>query len=138
MFVNQSSEQIKLIDPNRKIEAYKNLHKDCWSVRQDGLVKFHCHTISMKNCLFVVRPAGRAKVLREKKKNVHAFVRGYLLDDSTPIAKHKSCIWENISYNPYKSANFVDSQNKPVESALFVDLTKIEVIALDQSYISGG
>jgi len=133
MFAEHYNEQEKLIDPNRKIEAYKNLHKDCWSVRQDGLVKFHCHTISMKNCLFVVRPAGRAKVLREKKKNVHAFVRGYLVTSNTvrPEDEAETCIWDNVSYNPYKSANFVDDEGKPVEVAPFVDLMKAGVIALD-------
>jgi hypothetical protein len=133
MFAEQYKEQKKLIDPNRKIEAYKNLHRDCWSIRQGGLVKFHCYAISMKNCKFVVRPAGRAKVLREKKKNVHAFVRGYLLTTNVvrPEDETETCIWDNISYNPYKSANFVDDEGKSVEVAPFVDLTKEGVIALD-------
>ena len=87
----------------------------------------------MKNCKFVVRPAGRAKVLREKKKNVHAFVRGYLLTTNIvrPEDETGTCIWDNISYNPYKSANFVDDEGKAVEVAPFVDLTNIGVIALD-------
>ncbi len=133
MFVEETNEQVKLINPNRKIEAYKNLHKDCWSVRQDGLVKFHCHTISMRDCLFVVRPAGRAKVLREQKKNVHAFVRGYILiaRDVRAEEEAETCIWDNVSYNPYKFANFVDDQGEPVEVAPFVDLTKTGVIALN-------
>ena len=29
------------IDYDRKVFVYKNLHKDCWSIRQDGLVKAH-------------------------------------------------------------------------------------------------
>ena len=40
--------QVTLVDPSRKIEVYRNLHKKCWSVRQAGLVKFHCHRVNLK------------------------------------------------------------------------------------------
>ena len=128
--VDAHRKQSSLIDPDRKIEVYRNLHKKCWSVRQDGLVKFHCHQMSMKDCEFVVRPAGRAKVLREKRKNVHAFVRGYLWDGKLPADIEVGAFGENVSYNPYKAATFVDDENKPVYAASFVDFSKTEVIVL--------
>jgi hypothetical protein len=56
----------------------------------------------MRDCKFVVRPAGREKVRREGRKNVHAFVRGYIVEASgalnTPIL---------VTYNPYKHDTFV-------------------------------
>jgi hypothetical protein len=130
--IEEYQEQSSLVDINRKIEVYRNLHKNCWSVRQDGLVKFHCQNISMRDCDFVVQPAGHAKVIREKKKNVHAFVRGYLYLDDTHI--HLFC-WDDIYYNPYKAATFVDFEAQPVHSADFVDLnikdTNTPVLALN-------
>jgi len=130
--IDEYDKQRSLIDPDRKVEVYRNLHKKCWSVRQDGLVKFHCVQIFMRDCKFVVQPAGRAKVLREKRKNVHAFVRGYLWDGNLPTDLpeiENNNIWDNISYNPYKADTFVDGLNNPVYGAMFVDLEK-EVIAL--------
>lgn len=118
--IDAYQEQNSLVDTNRKIEVYRNLHKNCWSVRQNGLVKFHCQNISMRDCNFIVQPAGHAKVIREKKKNVHAFVRGYLVRErQTGI--HTFC-WDDIYYNPYKADTFVDFEDKPVHSADFVDL----------------
>lgn len=73
----------------------------------------------MRDCDFIVQPAGRAKVIREKKKNVHAFVRGYLYLDNTHI---QLFCWDDIYYNPYKADTFVDFEDKPVHSADFVDL----------------
>ena len=60
-------------------------------------------------------------------------MRGYLLTTNIvrPEDETETCIWDNISYNPYKSANFVDDEGKSVEAAPFVDLTKEGVIALD-------
>ena len=132
--IDEYLKQRSLIDPDRKVEVCRNLHKKCWSVRQDGLVKFHCAQIFMRDCKFVVQPAGRAKVLREKRKNVHAFVRGYLWDGNVLGQRIETSniwdnIWDNISYNPYKADTFVDDFNSPVYEAMFVDLEK-EVIAL--------
>ena len=63
-----------IIKSNRPVYVYKNLHKDCWSVKQHGLVKAHIpknHSIGLWDCYFHVDVKGREKVLREKKKNVH-------------------------------------------------------------------
>ena len=49
---------------------------------------------------FAVQPAGRAKVLRERKKNVHAFVRGTVARN--PIMAHQQV----VSYNPYEMDSF--------------------------------
>ena len=112
-------QQVTLVDPSRKIEVYRNLHKKCWSVRQDGLVKFHCKRVNLRDCQMVVQPAGRAKVIREKKKNVHAFVRGYLCGEERVI---QAFCWDDIYYNPYKTDTFVDFQGQSVLRADFVDL----------------
>ena len=128
--INEYQKQRSLIDPDRKIEVYRNLHKKCWSVRQDGLGKFHSQQVCLQNCKFAVQPAGRAKVLREKRKNVHAFIRGYLWDGKISEDIANSNIWDNVSYNPYKSNTFVDNSNNPVYTAAYVDLDN-EVIALE-------
>ena len=85
-----------------KVFVYFNLHKQCWSVRQNGRVIAHLRKVSLINCKLKVSKAGRERVLRERKKNVHAGVQGTMvnwLDDS---------ICDKVlTYNPYKYTSFV-------------------------------
>jgi len=102
LLTNSIQEQLKLIDPARRVKVYKNLHKNCFSVMQGGRVKFHTNFTTLADCRFLVQPAGRAKVREEKKKNVHAFVSGYIrvIDRFLDVAIQ-------IQYNPYIHDEFV-------------------------------
>ena len=109
-----------------KYEAYFNLHKQCLSVRPTsrGGKVMHMNAVRFENVRFAVQPAGRAKVLREGKKNVHAFVRGYMREFSrlgsatliyTAILTKDM---ERVTYNPYKYESFVyESDEKPIHKA---------------------
>lgn len=94
-----------------KNTVYRNLHRKCWSVMERGLVVEHRDTLVLGNCIFRVRPSGRARVLKEKKKFVHAFAVGNRLHGMIPMPN--DCI--QITYNPYKADHFyrVDT-NEPV------------------------
>jgi hypothetical protein len=68
--------------------------------------------------MFVVGQKARERVLREKSKNVHAFVRGEVsaVNDDVPDVRDGS--WRVAKYNPYKYSTFVDSETEePVTSA---------------------
>mgnify|MGYP003630722730 len=107
-----------------KIEVYRNLHKKCFSVRHKGKVVGYLQDseqLSLTNVKFVVQPAGRAKVLRENKKNVHAFVRGEYtgfinnLIEEMYFGPFHDLDFSSVSYNPYKSDKFiVESDGKPI------------------------
>ena len=98
-----------------RVEVYFNLHKYIWSVRSCRTVRVMLHTdeVHIDNPTFVVRKAGRERVLREGKKNVHAFVRGdatYFTDygvDLLDDADKKCPTLDNVGYNPYKYDSFV-------------------------------
>ena len=106
------------IKNERKVFVNKNLHKNCWSIKQDGLVKAHAEDLSMWDCSFRVNQKGREKVLNEKRKNVHAGVIGYLdvktrtLDYRNPLSRE----YKLAMYNPYKYKSFVrvEDDSKPV------------------------
>lgn len=89
-----------------KVEVYRNLHKNCWSIRdpKTGRVVDHVPYICIKDAKLVVRPAGRAKVLKEQRKNVHAFIRG-----TAALVKEMNVFQklQQISYNPYKYDSFI-------------------------------
>ena len=99
-----------------RVKTYRNLHKQCWSVvamegENKGRVIAHPQFLQMKNVEFRVQPAGRRRVLRERRKNIHAYVIGSFV----PSTAHE--VWDKIRYNPYKFETFVDKNGDPVRSA---------------------
>ena len=101
-----------------KVEVYFNLHKRVFSIRscRTGRVIQHAKHVHIVNPKFVVREGGRQRVLRERKKNVHAFVRGEItyFDDFDPDYLDYTL----VSYNPYKFDTFVDVCDvRPVRTA---------------------
>lgn len=93
-----------------KVDVYFNLHKKVFSVRHKGRVIDHASNVMLHNVSYVVQPAGRAKVLREGKKNVHAFARGEIIK-RLPVVNYKANL---AKYNPYKAATFVDKDGEPL------------------------
>jgi hypothetical protein len=93
-----------------KVEVYRNLHKNCWSVRiPHGKVWYHCQALFIFNARFVVQKAGNAKVRQTGKKNVHAFVRGELgtMWEEMRICRYLNGDKRQVKYNPYKNKTFV-------------------------------
>ena len=94
-----------------RVEIYRNLHNGTHSVRRDGkVVKHlqHSESIFLQDVKFAVQPAGREKVRREGKKNVHAFVRGTVIKaDAYNFAEtfKEKCNYV-ITYNPYHMEHF--------------------------------
>lgn len=116
-----------------RVEVYFNLHKKTFSVRscETGKVIHHTDEIHIANPMFVVRQSGRKRVLREGKKNVHAFVRGDA-PISRPYPSHEKL--DTITYNPYKYASFVDKHTEePVYKASRAWLTVTDKIPTIQA-----
>lgn len=108
-------------------EVYFNLHRNCLSIRETrpGARVSHLSAVILDGAKFTVQPAGREKVRRERKKTVHAFVRGLpvqtftdpdaktALSDLAELNGHRQ-----ITYNPYKYDSFVFADTgEPVYSA---------------------
>ena len=112
---------------NLKVKVYRNLHKGCYSIQVKGRVVAHADEILIREPVFRVQPAGRKRVLRTKKKNVHAFVVGELVNfvptKGGRIRMHQPPIqwsplkpktdqilvgyhWFKAKYNPYKLGSF--------------------------------
>ena len=92
------------------IEIYRNLHKKCFSIRQNGKVVDYLsddQELHLTNVKFRVQPAGRERVRREKKKNVHAYVKGTI----SPLGglQRKRLLqlcFQTASYDPYTMDTF--------------------------------
>lgn len=119
------------------VEIYFNLHKKVYSVRHKGKVIEHATAVTVMDPKFVVQPAGRAKVLRDKVKNVHAFVR---TDDMWTVETDLNYEFcepflpsERIKYNPYMADTFVscatgDAIHKAEVAYLYIDKQNKPVI----------
>tara|TARA_Y100000310_G_scaffold232063_1_gene234801 strand:- start:6275 stop:6709 length:435 start_codon:yes stop_codon:yes gene_type:complete len=132
---------MKYIDPAKRVYVYWNLHKNCWSVKQGGKVKGHVDKLTLKDCRFLVGKAGRDRVRREGKKNVHAGVSGYVEPPLPWWVGNRACF---VTYNPYKHDTFIqrtgvcdDKWPRPVTEARFVEMyikdNKPVVMAIDFS-----
>lgn len=89
----------------RLVEVYRNLHNGKLSVRdyKTKRVVGHADEVFLEEVQFVVSEAGRKRVRREKRKNVHAFVRGF------ECVVNRRRRWQNtVTYNPYQNETFID------------------------------
>lgn len=119
-----------------RVFTYFNLHKKCWSIKAlegefKGRVIAHAKRVILKDCTFKVSEAGRQRVLRTKRKNVHAGVVGtmysaecFVAHDATPRFGQGSITQEDydriiayieaecvrVTYNPYKYEAFVAAE----------------------------
>lgn len=122
----QASHKGRKLYKGQLVKVYFNLHKKMFSIKdmKTGLVVGHSDRVTLENCTFKVSEAGRQRVLKEKKKNVHAFVIGTLesltgFEMATLINEFGM---EPAHYNPYKTETFIDSKGNPLHAAAEVEL----------------
>jgi hypothetical protein len=84
--------------------VYRNLRiENTFSVRFRGRVVDRLTDFVARNVRFQVSEVGRLRVLRERQKNVHAFVRAR---EYEPFEFNGSGM-KQISYNPYRASTFM-------------------------------
>ena len=111
-----------------KVMVYYNLHKHTFSISHKGLVISHADYVKLKDVEFRVRQGGREKVIKEKRKNVHSFVIGTLMDyckypcEDLPSEPNTNI----VTYNPYKYNSYV---MKDTEEPIY-DANEVEMINL--------
>ncbi len=112
-----------------KVFVYFNLHKRLFSIKalegeRKGRVIAHMSLLALENPKFKVSKAGRERVLREGRKNVHAGVVG----DFNPTKLFaENVTWEPVRYNPYLFDSFVDDNKQPVA---FADVAFLQVMPI--------
>ena len=96
----------------KKVRVYWNLHKKCFSVislekEKKGLVVAHVNQLNLDSPVFKVSEKGRQRVLIEKKKNVHAYVKGTVAP-LEGLQRKKLFIrcFQTACYEPYTMESF--------------------------------
>ena len=83
----------------------------------------------MKDVKFIVQPAGRRRVLKENRKNVHAYLEGQLgvgpaPDMDTIFTDTTMELWKSVTYNPYFMEEFqaknLFSDSDPIRAASWI------------------
>jgi len=129
----------RTIDRERVVKVYRNLHahspEEKWSIQQDGKVVAHAESLVLSGVEFKVSQKGRQRVLRERVKNVHAFLIGKLScsDRAEAVASSGG---SKVIYNPYHCGTFITYEGGfPVSFSHEVFLTSEGVFVCD--YIRG-
>jgi hypothetical protein len=99
---------------NKKVMVYYNLNKHTFSITYKNKLISHADHVKLNDVEFRVRPGGRTRVLKDKRKNVHAFVIGTLLEYCKyPCESLPNDINDNIvTYDPYKYSSYVIKDTK--------------------------
>lgn len=105
-----------------RVRIYYNITRKCWSIRSMSGVRYnrligHAVSLQLVNCSFLVSQAGRERVLRERRKNVHAFVDGLLAGQELDPPRWVKEI-QRVRYNPYEMEQFAwVKDGQTIESA---------------------
>lgn len=129
-------------------DTYLNLNKGCLSIRSAtgadrGRVWKYAEAVEVAEARFVVQEGGRQRVIRNRCKEVHAWVRGVtrvLVDEGQDFGRllaywQKACLQGralDVAYNPYYTPTFVvRDAGVPVYGAARVIIIGKRVFAVD-------
>lgn len=107
-----------------KVRVYRNLRTGSWSIQaktpKGWRVRGHATAVELLDADCHVSDAGRARVLRERCKNVHAYIEGII--DLRNMSGFPYGDADRITYNPYEAGTFTTSDGEPVTGARRVRL----------------
>lgn len=140
-----------------KAFVYWNLHRKCWSIKSleratYGLVVGHATSCTLEGVTCKVSEAGRQRVLREGKKNVHAGLAGRVVAcgglthdsglDLCEPTRGDVIPTTNITYNPRKFTSFVTASDLlPVSGADVAQMNPdrtVQIAQAEYAYVMGG
>lgn len=108
----------------KQVKVYRNLTNKCLSVMQQGKVVGHAQLVRLTDVSFQVSQTGRDRCLREKRKNVHAFVVGKLQKADAIAEGSPQLSGIKVNYNPYKADYFFKAKTgEPIYQAKSVVIT---------------
>jgi hypothetical protein len=119
-----------------KVRVYRNLNKPAFfsivalSGEFKNKVIAYSRAVLLENCQYRVSAASRNRVLKERRRNVHAYCDGILCDASNVL---QTLDGEHVTYNPYYAGHFFNRQTKQPQTAMSarVMLQGSDVIILD-------
>ncbi len=114
-----------MIDYDKSVRVFKNTKHGCYGIIQGGKLVASASQVRLGHVEFRVRESGRQRMLREQRRNVHAFAVGRLLDFVHPDEERRldALCGRGAFYNPYRFGAFVDTETQvPVRCASLAQL----------------
>lgn len=134
--VNVKSYKDRTIYAHDKVSVYRNLHKECLSIKKGGLVHGYTQMVVLYGVTFSVGKSGNEKTNITKQKNVHAYVKGSIIfatdvdDIEATYQKLEMAGYKRVYYNPFKVKEFVlYSTFEPIYKA------EKAIVIMDRIYI---
>lgn len=119
VFTSTVSKSQRACKRGMKVRVYRNLNKkEFYSILAlegefKGKVCGYAKSVVIENVIFKVSAKSQQRVLRENRRNVHAFCEGFITDASDCVVdidfEH-----EVVTYNPFKKASFYKRDDESV------------------------
>lgn len=102
-----------MTDLGKIVDVYFNLNNGFWSVKHKGKLLGHAEFVLLEPHKFHVGEAGRKRVLKEGRKNVHAWIKGELLsyDKRLPRFGGREIIYRPTDFAINQNGFFYDAQS---------------------------
>lgn len=120
-----------MIDAAKPVRVFRNWKRGCYNIMQGGKVVACARQVRLGDVEFRVREPGRQRMLRLRRRNVHAYAIGLLLDHVHPDEGRAldALAGRRVFYDPYRFSSFVDGESHlPVRHARLVQLDEAGVI----------
>ena len=125
--------------PMRVHDVYCNLNRGGLSARHvggpnAGRLAAHAETALIDDATFRVQPGGQARCRRDRRRNVHAFVRGTCQLD-VPVEALFACrAAVALRYNPFELDGFATLDGRRVVAARRVALAGKRMVAFEPTF----
>lgn len=86
-----------------RVDIHYHLRRRDYAITSGSRVIAYADQISLTQVEFRVQPAGRARAIRERRRQVHAYAKGAVSDIN---ADHDVSALQRITYNPFRHAFF--------------------------------
>lgn len=98
----------RVLNKDQPIRVYRNLtKKGVWySLVQKGKTVAHSSAICLRDCTFHVNEKGRQRVIKNKRKEFHAYILGMYTGSGMDTTTKRNDLSAIIKYNPYKHSGF--------------------------------
>lgn len=134
--INVNSYKGRDVFAGDKVSVHRNLHEDSLTIKVGNLVHGHADVVVLYDVSFHVGAKGNERVRKEGRKNVHATVKGTIvqafdIDDVEEMYQMlENYGYKRVYYNPYKVTTFVDYASfEPIYEA------ERAIVVMDRVYI---
>ncbi len=116
-FQSTVSKEVRQCVVNTRVRVYRNLNKpEYYSIKamdgeHKGKVVGYAKSVVLKNVKFIVGEKSRLTVVKNQRRNVHAYCEGIIVD-ALDVVQTLSGYRHVVTYNPFKHATFFVRETK--------------------------